>query len=141
MSEAEEGIVLRVIEALTDDRVLSLLKKVLYPHPLDDKLEQISKKNARIRQLEMKVNTLEEEMDKHEQYTRRSNIVFRGFAETGQGENMDAKILSLVNNEMKITPALTLTDIARSHRLGKPCSGFRVSRSSELERIQSATPR
>ena len=30
----------------------------------------ISEKDARIRQLEMKVDTLEEEMDKHEQYTR-----------------------------------------------------------------------
>ena len=76
--EAEEGIVLRVMEALTDDRIISLLKKALYPQPLEDKLERmndtldaltkiISEKDARIRQMEMKVDTLEEEMDKHEQ--------------------------------------------------------------------------
>ena len=29
MGEAEEGIVLRVMEALTDDRIISLLKKAL----------------------------------------------------------------------------------------------------------------
>ena len=34
-----------------------------------------------------------------------------------------AHILSLVNNEIKITPVLTLTDIARSHRLGKQREG------------------
>ena len=39
MGEAEQGIVLRVMEALTDDRILSLLTKALYPQPLDDKLE------------------------------------------------------------------------------------------------------
>ncbi len=39
MGEAEQGIILRVMEALTDDRILSLLTKALYPQPLDDKLE------------------------------------------------------------------------------------------------------
>ena len=81
----------------------------------------ISEKDARIQQLERKVDTIEQEMDRLEQYTRRSNLVFRGIAETGQGENTDAKILSLVNSE--ITPALALSDIARSHRLGKKREG------------------
>ena len=129
-----DGIVLRVIEALTDERILSLLKKALYPQPLDDKIERmnttiesftktIRERDARIEQLERKVDTIEQEVDRLEQYTRRSNLVFRGFAETGQGENTDAKIISLVNNEMKITPALALSDIARSHRLGKMREG------------------
>ena len=39
MGEAyEEGIVIRVMEAITDERILTLLKKALYPQPLDDKL-------------------------------------------------------------------------------------------------------
>ena len=41
-SEADEGIVLRVMEALTDDRILSLLTKALYPQKLDDKLERMN---------------------------------------------------------------------------------------------------
>ena len=134
MGEAEEGIVMRVMEAITDERILTLLKKALYPQPLDDKLQRmndiiealtktISERDARIQQLERKVDTIEQEMDRLEQYTRRSNLVFRGIAETDQGENTDAKILSLVNSEMKITPALALSDIARSHRLGKKREG------------------
>ena len=105
MGEAEEGIVLRVMEALTDDRILTLLKKALYPQPLDDKLQRmndtiealtkaISERDGRIQQLERKVDTIEQEMDRLEQYTRRSNLVFRGIAETDLGENTDAKILS-----------------------------------------------
>ena len=42
MGEAEKGIVLRLMEALTDDRILSLLKKALYPQPLDDKIERMN---------------------------------------------------------------------------------------------------
>ena len=78
MGEAEEGIVLRVLEALTDDMILSLLKKALYPQPLDDKLQRmndiietltktISERDARIQQLERKVDTIEQEMDRLEQ--------------------------------------------------------------------------
>ena len=56
-----EGIVLSVMEALTDERILSLLKKALYTQPLDDKIERIrdgpisysvvSRKRARVRTL------------------------------------------------------------------------------------------
>ena len=143
-----DGIVLRVMEALTDERILSLLKKALYPQPLDDKIERmnttietltktIRERDARIEQLERKVDTIEQEVDWLEQYTRRSNLVFRGFAETGQGENTDAKILSLVNNEMKITPALALSDIARSHRLGKMREGAGNRRAVIIVRFNS----
>ena len=134
MSEAVDGIILHVMEALTDDRVLKLLKKALYPQPLIEKMylmsasidaltKQISEKDTRIRELEKKVCTLEELADKNEQYTQRSNLMFRGFKETGKGEDTDAKIMALVNNDMKLAPPLTLVDIARSHRLGKTREG------------------
>ena len=75
MGEAEEGIVRGVMEALTDDRILTLLKKALYPQPLDDKLQRmndiiesltktISERDARIQQLERKVDIIEQEMDR-----------------------------------------------------------------------------
>ena len=65
------------MEALTDDRILSLLNPISY--------SVVSRKRARVRTLMRK--------------------------------------FSLVNNEMKITPALALSDIARSHRLGKMREG------------------
>ncbi len=43
MGEAyEEGIVMRVMEAITDESILTLLKKALYPQPLDDKLQRMN---------------------------------------------------------------------------------------------------
>ena len=77
VGETEERIVLRVMEALTDDRILSLLKKALYPQPLDDKLARMNdtldaltkilgEKDSRIGLLDKKVGTIEEEMDKLE---------------------------------------------------------------------------
>ena len=53
-----------------------------------------------------------------EQYTRRLNLVFSGFAEFARGEDTDAKIMVLVNDEMDL--ALQPADIARSHQLGAP---------------------
>ena len=69
---------------------------------------------------------LEESADAMEQYTRRSNLVFHGFSEiNGGNEDMDAKIIALVNDEMDIGTPLQIGDIARSHRLGTTRPGAR----------------
>ena len=131
-----DDIVIRIMEALTDERILRLLRKALYPQDLFDKLDQMSAriddmmtqltiKDNKIDELEKRIEVLEECADRTEQYTRRSNLVFSGFAESIQGENTDDKIIALVNGEMKLAPPLQLTDIARSHRLGAPRAGAR----------------
>ena len=43
-----EDIILTVMEALTDERVLKLLRKALYPQPVLDKLDEM---NTRIENL------------------------------------------------------------------------------------------
>ena len=98
------------MEALTDHRVMKLLKKALYRQPLIEKIDlmsanidaltkQINDKDTRIRDLKKKVCTLEQLAEKNEQYTRRSNLVFRGFKETGKDEDTDAKMMALVNKQ------------------------------------------
>ena len=127
----DEEIVMRVMEALTDERIAKSLRKMLHPRELIDRMDamgrsidnlttQLASKEETISKLEKKIEALENSVDDTEQYTRRSNLIFRGFAELGRGEDTDARILALVNDEMDLAPPLQLADIARSHRLGAP---------------------
>ena len=131
----EEGddIVLNIIEALTNEHVLSALKKALYPQQLSDKLdemnakmakltEQVSLKDAKINELEKRILDLEDSCARTEQYTRRSNLVFRGLTEEGQGENTEVIITSFINEQINLPSPLQPKDIARCHRLGAPRS-------------------
>ena len=131
-----DDIVLRVMEAVADERVIQLLQKALYPQLLLDKFAemktridgltaQLTAKDNKIAVIEKRVEELEESADRTEMYSRRSNILFSGFMETGESENTDFKIITLVNDAMKLTPPLQTYDIARSHRLGVPRKGVR----------------
>ena len=123
---------MRVMEALTDERIAKLLCKMLHPRELIDRMDamgrsidnlttQLASKEETILKLEEKNRSVKKNsVDDTEQYTRRSNLIFRGFAELGRGEDTDARILALVNDEMDLAPPLQLADIARSHRLGAP---------------------
>ena len=134
----DDDIVIRVMEAVADERVIKLLQKALYPKPLMDKFTemntridgltaQLTAKDNDIAALQKRVDELEESADRAEQYSRRSNLLFSGFKETGGGatENTDGQIISLVNDAMKLSPPLKAHDIARSHRLGAPREGGR----------------
>ena len=96
---------------MADERVIKLLQKVLYPKPLMDKFTemntridgltaQITAKDNDIAALQKRVEELEESADRAEQYSRRSNLLFSGFKETGGGatENTD--------DAMKLSPPL-----------------------------------
>ena len=55
-----------------------------------------------------------------EQYSRRSNLSIEGIPESvGSGEIENA-ILDIVNDHMKLTPALQSHEIERAHRIGRP---------------------
>ena len=119
-----DDIVIRVMEAVADERVIKLLQTALYPKPLMDKftemntrIDGLTAKDNDIAALQKRVEELEESADRAEQYSRRSNLLFSGFKETGGGatENTDGQIISLVNDAMKLSPPLKAHDIARSH--------------------------
>ncbi|KAK2188867.1 hypothetical protein NP493_117g02009 [Ridgeia piscesae] len=95
-------MVMKFIELLNDEEMLRKLKSALYPQALADKLDQLTQtiagltyqlesKEKRISALEEKVERLEGEGDKVEQYSRRNNLRCYGIPETGEGEDTTAK--------------------------------------------------
>ena len=126
----KETLALRLVELLGDDTVIRRLRTALYPQMLADKMDrqsalmeqliaQLTASNTRTQDLEKRVKDLEDQADKTEQYTRRSNLLFSGLPEAGVGEDTKEKILEIVNGKMGVQPPLSPHDIARSHRLGK----------------------
>ena len=77
----------------------------------------------RMIELETTVNHLEQQLDAHEQYSRRPNLRVQGIPEDGRGEDVESKVLSVVNEKMGFDPPLIPTDLERSHRLGRVVSG------------------
>ena len=120
---------LRLVEVLNDEALMKKLRTALFPQALSDKfdrqndqinrlLAQLTVSNQRVDELEKRVRELEEQADRTEQYTRRSNLLCSGLPETGVGEDTEEKILAVINDMMEMRPPLTSSDIARSHRLG-----------------------
>ena len=119
-----ESLALRIIELLSDDVLLSNLKKALFPNQLATKIDaltlQVSHLTSleRIAELETKVQSLEDANDALEQYSRRPNIRVSGIAETTDGEDTDEKVLAVINGKMNLQPPLQIGQIERSHRVG-----------------------
>ena len=76
----------------------------------------VTSKDKRIRCLEQKVNVLEAEADRREQYSRRPNLLFQGIPEADR-ESTNDLVLSLINEKMGLT-GIGLMRSERSHRLG-----------------------
>ena len=102
-STPEEGsdddqLVTKVIAILNDSAVLNKMKTVLFPEKLSNEIrhlretilsfqKKLDEKSQHIIMLETKVSGLECKLDEIEQYGRRSNLIFSGFAELPQGAN------------------------------------------------------
>ena len=139
-----ESLALRIIELLSDDMLLSNLKKALYPNQLATKIDaltlqvshltsRLDKKDERITELESKVQSLEDANDALEQYSRRPNVRISGIAETDAGENTDEKVLAVINGKMNLQPPLNIGQIERSHRVGR--------KTTESQRDERGPPR
>ena len=87
--EPDTDIVDRVMEMLSDKRILKKLREHLFPKEIVDKLDILSTKIERmaaqliekdnvIKTLLQNVNELEKKIDHHEQYSRRANIRIHG---------------------------------------------------------------
>lgn len=124
-----DDLALRFVDLLNDDQVLRRMKHVLYPSDLANKIDsltnqvshlsdQLKGKDECIAALEKRVSTLESDLEKQEQYTRRANVRIQGIEENPNGENTDQLVLDLVNQSMKLAPPLEFKHIERSHRLG-----------------------
>ena len=114
---------------LKDETVLKRMKEVLFPKHLMDSIKaltstvdtltrEIGVKNATIKQLEERVDCLEDAPDGVEQYSRRPNLRFFGIAEKRSDYDTDKLITTVINESMKLQPPMLQEHLERSHRLG-----------------------
>ena len=108
-------MVMRFVELLKDEGVLNTLRSALYPQALSDKLDKLTRtiadltsqletKEKKITALEERVERLEGDCDRVEEYSRRGNLRFSGIPETGEGEDTTAKVVEIINTKMAFTP-------------------------------------
>ena len=82
--DEDDALALRLVALLNDDQVLTKLKSVLYPRELYEKIDSftdrvtsltidLAVKEAKIEALTTRVESLEAEADRQEQYSRRPN--------------------------------------------------------------------
>ena len=119
------------VELLKDEGVLNTLRSAFYPQALSEKLDkltltiadltsQLETKEKKNTALEERVERLEGECDRVEQYSRRGNLRFSGIPESGEGEDTTAKVVKIINTKMAFTPPpVSQEDIIVSHRLSK----------------------
>ena len=89
------------------DSIKALTSKV------DTLTRDIDVKNATIKQLEERVDCLEDASDGVEQYSRRPNLRFFGIPENRSDDDTDKLITTVINESTKLQEHLE-----RSHRLG-----------------------
>ena len=131
MAENSSGI-LALLEALDDDAVIkkfqSVLKLLLVP--IQDSLQQVMDQNASLKRqladrdatidkLNQEVDALKITIDDLEQHGRKGSIRVFGLPEDTPGQ-VDEKIVTLVNEHLKVRPPIALEDVEVAHRLGKP---------------------
>ena len=109
---------MKFVELLSDEEMLGRFRSAMYPQVLSDKLDkltqtiagltsQLENKEKKITALEERVERLEGECDRMEQYSCRGILRFSGIPETGEGEDTTGKVVEIVNTKMAFTPPPT----------------------------------
>ena len=126
----DNQLILQFMSLLKDDVILKKLRDALYPQELSNKIDltnakltqmsaQLAERDVHIAELEKKVSTLELELDELQQYSRRPNLRLQGVEDDTRGEDLERKLLAVINGEMKLDPPVERKDIERCHRLGR----------------------
>ena len=130
--EPDDGAVrfrLNFLEAPSDEQICQKLAKACATENrnLADSVSQLTQqvsalraelqaKDAAIADLKGEIHRLQIKNDDLEQYGRRSSIRVSGIP-VGDHDDTDAKLMFLINTELKIDPPLCQTDIITSHRV------------------------
>ena len=80
---------------------------------------QLADRDATIDKLNQEVDALKITIDDLEQHGRKGSIRVFGLPEDTPGQ-VDEKIMTLVNEHLKVRPPIALEDVEMAHRLGKP---------------------
>ena len=80
---------------------------------------ELKTRDETIAQMQARIDELTTEADGLEQYTRRNSARISGIAET-DNEDVTAKVIDVINNDLELDPPLSLSEVDRVHRVGKP---------------------
>ena len=116
---------LKLIELLTEEHVLTKLRRALYPQEIPDKIDGLNnqiinltsllkKKEKRIAVLETKIQKMEENIDHQEQYSRRPNMRIHGVPEH-DNEDTTTIVMDVTNSKMSFKPSLESSQLERTH--------------------------
>ena len=123
----KDSLAMCVVELLKDETVLKRMKEVLFPKNLMDSIaaltskvdtltHEIEGKNAKIKQLEQRVDCLEDASDGVEQYSCRPNLRFYGIPEDRSVVNTDKLITTVINESVQLQPPMQ-DHLESSHHL------------------------
>jgi hypothetical protein len=76
-------------------------------------------RDEKIAGMQKRIDELSAEADGLEQYTRRNSARISGIPEN-DNEDVTAKIMDVLNNDLELDPPLCLSEVDRVHRVGKP---------------------
>ena len=132
MEDENSSCILTLLEALDDDVVIQKFQSVLKPLlvPIQESIKQVMDQNASLKKqladrdhtiskLNQEVEVLKIAVGDLEQHGRKGSIRVFGLTEDTPGQ-VDEKIVTLINNHLKVQPLITLGDVEVAHRLGKP---------------------
>ena len=88
----------------------------------------VKSKDEQIQHMNIRISDIEQTLDDHEQYSRRNSLRISGVPDNPEGEDLQDKILYLVNKRLSLDPPLGPECIDRMHRLGKPGGSAETSR-------------
>ena len=144
-SEQHTSFLLELSEALDDKQIAKKFQDIVAPlmRPLMDSIERtqatiaslksdLEAKDGIIASLQQRVDDLEVRIDDQEQQGRRGSMRVFGIPEDTTGE-LDAKVLTLINNHLKVQPQLALEDLEVVHRVGKAPESTEASSDASQE--------
>lgn len=119
---SQEDFVKGLKSALCDPKVVQALQVVI-SEPLQKEIQElkniIAQKDQRINVLEKEVKDLNLKCDSNEQYSRRNNLRIHGLPESPDNDgNLHNTVVSLLNEELQLSPPLADADVDRLHRVG-----------------------
>ena len=119
---------------MANEAVVEKLRSVLNTKVVTDKLdtltenisqlkERLAKTDEYIVAQEVRLSSVEADLDQLEQYSLRTNLRFFPIPESEKGEDTTGKLLSVVNITMGVTPPIVSANVVTNHRLGWRISG------------------
>jgi hypothetical protein len=114
IKKALVSIMVKGVSEPVSQRVTTSLR-----NEITDLKKELRERNATIAKMQQHIDDLTAETDRLEQYTRRNSLRIAGVAEV-TGEDVTASVLDVINDQLKLSPPLALTEVDRIHRVGNP---------------------